>query len=79
MFHRFHFLKTIENIVNSELNNILQWLCTNKLSVNLSKNNFIVFNRTKMVLIPNIHIDKHDINIEGFVRFLEILIDSCLT
>ena len=31
------------NIVNKELYLIYAWLCTNKLSINLSKTNFILF------------------------------------
>ena len=47
--------------------------------INFFKNNFKVFNKTINVLIPNIYIDNHHIEITDFVRFLGILIDRCLT
>ena len=36
-------LKSIENIVNAELLNVYDWLCANRLSLNTSKTNFIIF------------------------------------
>ena len=53
------------------LRQIFQSLCANKLYINLSKNQFHVFNNTKKSFIPNFHIDKHLIEITDFVRFLE--------
>ena len=36
---------TGENIVNKELHLIYAWLCTNTFSINLSKPNFMLFNK----------------------------------
>ena len=54
---------TAENIVNKELHLIYALLSTNKLSTNLSKNNFIVFSKAKRPRIPRIYIDNHQIEI----------------
>ena len=39
--------KNVVNIVNSELDRVCQWLCTNKLSINLSKTNFMFLTKLK--------------------------------
>ena len=36
-------LKTLENIVNTELLNIYNWLTANKLSLNIKKSSFLIF------------------------------------
>ena len=38
--------KPAENIVNKKLHLIYAWLCTNKLSMNLSKTNFMFFSNS---------------------------------
>ena len=71
--------ETVENIVNKELHLIYVWLCTNKLSINLSKTNFMVFSKSKRPCIPRIHISNHQIELTDHVRFLGVFIDSRLT
>ena len=46
---------------NKELHLIYAWLNTNKLSIHLSKNNFMVISETKRPRIPRIHINNHQI------------------
>lgn len=36
-------LKSLELIVNAELNNIFNWLNSNKLALNIKKTNFVIF------------------------------------
>ena len=36
-------LKTLENVVNNELNNVCNWLNANKLTINAKKSNFAIF------------------------------------
>ena len=39
-----------ENFINSELNKIYNWLCLNKLSINLSKTKYMIFkNRQRAI------------------------------
>ena len=36
-------LKTLETVVNNELNNVCHWLNANKLTINVKKSNFVIF------------------------------------
>ena len=36
-------LKSLESVVNEELRKVCEWLNTNKLSLNTSKSNFVIF------------------------------------
>ena len=66
----------------------LKWLCLNKLSINVSKNNFIVFNKSKRKIIPNgsinsrniylFHINLYSFSSEtmGFHLILQLLLDK---
>ena len=36
-------LKSLENIVNIELQNLHEWLTSNKLTINTTKTNFVIF------------------------------------
>ena len=73
-------LKTLQYTMNKELEKLYEWLCINRLSLNISKTNFIVFhakNKPKQpvtILINNKAIDETD-----HVKYLGILIDSKLT
>ena len=40
----------LESNRNAELNNIQMWLCTNKLSLNVEKSNFVIFHAPKKKL-----------------------------
>ena len=63
---------------NYELLNVGHCLRTNKLSLNVSKTNFIVFsNRDKTFNIP-LKINERVIDRVGFTKFLGILIDEDL-
>ena len=73
-------LKRLEQTVNNELELYFNWFASNKLSLNVSKTNFMVFN-----MPPG---QKHDFNIlinndnlqaASYVKFLGVLIDSKLT
>ena len=59
----------VDNVVNMELNSIHKWLCTNKFPINLSKTNFMVFNKRKGLFIPKIVID-NQAELAYCVRFL---------
>ena len=69
--------KEIENVqstVNKELDKIHGWLCTNKLSINLTKTNFMVFSKSNKFVIPRIYIDNHLIELTDNVRFFGVFI-----
>ena len=39
--------------MNTELNKVHEWLCTNKLSINLSKANYMIFSKTMTMVNLN--------------------------
>ena len=73
-------LKSLEKIMNKELMKLYEWLCINRLSLNISKTNFVVFhakNKPKSpvtILINNKAIDEVE-----EVKYLGIIIDSKMT
>ena len=44
-------IKQLEFVLNSELRKLDSWMKSNKLSVNISKTNYIIFSRDKRKLI----------------------------
>ena len=82
-------LRTLENIVNKELENVSDWLFANKLSLNIAKSNFVIFHtyQKKVNYIPNLKVFDHNthqnvslyIEHKNYVKYLGILIDSNLT
>ena len=70
----------LQHIVNIELTKISQWLYMNKLSVNTSKTNFMIFtNRNIDVNNLNINLAGSKIKHESSLKFLGITIDHKLT
>ena len=74
-------LKSLERTINKELEKLHDWLCLNRLSLNISKTNFVIFhaiNKPKTYSMTLL-INKHAINETNSVKYLGILIDSQLT
>ena len=46
-------LKTLETVVNNELNNVCHWLNANKLTINAKKSNFVIFRPVQKELITS--------------------------
>ena len=75
-------LQYLMNCVNNELPKLIQWFTTNKLSLNLSKTNYIVFRTRKKVIddsICKLYIDNHLLERKATTKFLGIDIDQHLT
>ena len=43
LFYKHKNLSTLESDINGELDNINEWLCANRLSLNMKKSNFVIF------------------------------------
>ena len=74
-------LKSLEKTMNKELEKLHEWLCLNRLSLNISKTNFVIFhaiNKPKNSVVT-ILINKQAIDEVKSVKYLGILIDSQLT
>ena len=66
--------------MNKELKNLYEWLCINRLSLNISKTNFVIFHAINKPKFPiTILINKQAIDEVKFVKYLGVLIDSNLT
>ena len=68
------------NITYHELESLSEWLRSNKLSLNVSKTNFVIFNHNKVDILENIAIKIGNENIErkNSVKFIGMIIDSKL-
>ena len=64
-----------EIVINAELEKVNKWLCSNKLSLNIKKNEIYVFlSQSKQVQYPNIKINNIEINRVSPLNFLGILL-----
>ena len=80
-------LKSIENIVNAELLNVYDWLCANRLSLNTSKTNFIIFHPYQKHINYKIKLKLYDDRTNNFislerkeyVKYLGVLLDRNLS
>ena len=68
----------LENKINTELVKIDSWLITNKLFLNYSKSNFLVFSRKKHKYCFKISINSNILKQEQSAKYLGIIIDDKL-
>ena len=68
-----------ENTINNEINNIYKWLCSNKLSLNVSKTKYMCFHTSnKIVIYPKLKINNFTIDRVTDFKFLGLIISSNL-
>ena len=74
-------LKTLNEIIQLEIDKIADWLNVNKLSINTTKTKFMLFRSSKKKHKHNITITINNNNIKQVknTTFLGIIIDECLT
>jgi len=73
-------LKSLETDMNNELIVLYDWLCVNRLSLNISKTNYVIFRAPNKLKFPiAIKINNTDIEEKDFIKYLGVLIDSHLT
>ena len=76
-------LHNLEQIVNSELSNVSDWLLANKLTLNFKKSNYVLFRPRQKCLTYNPSIKAYDsatnalstLEKKDFVKYLGVLID----
>ena len=73
-------LHDLEFIVNKELKGLHQWLSVNRLVLNISKTNFVIFHPYNQPLSESItlKINKKAITEKTHIKYLGVLIDSTL-
>ena len=68
-----------EYTINNELDNVYRWLCTNKLSLNVSKTKYMCFHTPKRkVIFPDLKINNITIDRVTDFKFLGLIISSNL-
>ena len=80
LFYKQKNCSTLESDINGELNRINEWLCANRLSLNIEKSNFVIFHppQTKLLFDPILIINGKHLKREYSIKYLGIFIDSHL-
>ena len=73
-----HNISSLENKINSELMSISDWFKINKLSVNYTKSNFMLFTKAKQINSLNILLDGNILDRVKTVKYLGIHLDEKL-
>ena len=71
----------VSSAVNRELQNIIEWFNSKKLSLNVKKMKFSVFHKASKkddlpLLLPNLFINNQVIKRQSSMKFLSILLDE---
>ena len=74
-------LKTLISNVNDELSKVSRWLKVNKLTLNITKTNFIIFHSRLRYITSDIHLHIDGMLIERVVatNFLGVILNDNLT
>jgi hypothetical protein len=73
-------IDTLYKNVNHEMENVIRWFKVNKLSLNVSKTNYLLFTKTlKSKNLPKLFIDNQEIHEAEFAKFLGIYLGKNLT
>ena len=80
IFYQSNDLITLQSVVNKELKKLSIWLNANRLSLNISKTNFVIFAaKNKPLTTVTLLLNKKAIEQKDHVKYLGILLDSQLT
>ena len=72
-------LKLLEKIVNEEIQNISNWMCLNKLSINLAKTEYMVISNRKIDQPFKLTTEENQITQKSSMRYLGVVIDDKLS
>ena len=75
-----HDVNNLITIANQDLINVNNWLACNKLSLNISKSHYVIFNRNKTFppSLNTVMIDSQPLSRQSNTKFLGVLIDEKL-
>ena len=73
-------MQHLETMLNNHLYNVNEWLCANKLSLNIEKSNFVVFHppQKKSQYWMNLKINNKTLQEKSSIKYLGIIIDHYL-
>ena len=71
----------LSKVINKELKNLYEWLCSNRLSLNASKTEFLIFRPPKVSLNDRVTLRLNGVTIfeSPKIKYLGIILDSRLT
>ena len=69
---------TLESLINQELNTVNNWMSINKLSVNYTKTNYVIFTKNKSQKQYNIYMNDKLLESVDEIRYLGVHIDKKL-
>ena len=80
IFYKHKNLIALQSDINAELTKINEWLCVNKLALNIDKSNFVIFHppQRKLPIEPTLEIYGKCLKREFSIKYLGIYIDSHL-
>lgn len=80
LFFRHKSLTQLELIINTELKHVHNWLCANKLSLNIDKSNFVIFRPPQKKIASNfdVSINQTPLKLKENVKYLGLILDSHL-
>ena len=84
LFYSHKNIKTLFQIVNSELKLVNEWFLANKLSLNAKKTKYVLFHKVSMCdslpsQLPTMTFNNIEIKRENSIKFLGVIIDENLT
>jgi len=77
-FHSGSNLKMVVDEVNADLRDLKDWLCCNRLSLNIAKTSFMLFTDNRVEAVPVIQISDISVNQVSQARFLGVIVDEKL-
>ena len=80
LFYANKSLLTLETIVNKEISHVYQWLCANKLSLNVEKSNYIIFHpaQKRVNYQVKVSLNGQILKQEIYTTYLGVVIDCHL-
>lgn len=81
LFYSHNDITLLQHNINSELTNVHSWLCSNKLSLNIDKSNFVIFHPPQKKLVSKVVLQMNGKKLkqEKCIKYLGIYIDSNLS
>ena len=73
-------LQNIENRINADLENLFNWLCANKISLNVTKTKILLFRNVHKPINHNLNfsINNQSIKLSQSVKYLGVILDNFL-
>jgi hypothetical protein len=78
LFYAHKNLRSLEEHLNQQLINIHNWLCANKLSLNVDKSHFVIFHPVQKVVDYTINLSINNLVEKKSYKYLGVIIDSNL-